>query len=390
MKIKVLVGLAAAMLLVPSMSQAAAPDGAGPWADFFQDVQQGQRKDGSPVLPERSDPTDALGVAERSDDPNSGVFFSLGFGGRITLGYENNICNGAGADMDIELVESTKEPHPPQLVDVFVSNDGVNFTQIASDVEDDEFIGLPPEFERVRFVRLVDVTRPEDHPNPASDGYDVDGVRALETDCDGPPPPPEGVFSCRASALRIDGSPLAPLIGDPFEPIVANQDGRPCETEDASLIALPLAGPPGSLTVLALHAATNAENGANAKGGVAEVTLRDAVGMEVLRLGVLNAEATGSCDNGEPALTGNSEVASLRISGNEIEIPPDDPATPEDESHVEVPLGPLGTIHVNEEMRTSSADETVLTRRAFWFEGSPLGDIIIGEAIADFSGDPCP
>ena len=99
------VAVVAAALLVPTGASAAAPDGAGPWADTVVDFEQGLRKNGTPVLPERSNPTAALGEAERTNAV--GTFFSLGFGGQITLGYDNNICNGSGADLDLELVETT-------------------------------------------------------------------------------------------------------------------------------------------------------------------------------------------------------------------------------------------------------------------------------------------
>jgi hypothetical protein len=175
------VAVVAAALLVPTGASAAAPDGAGPWADTVVDFEQGLRKNGTPVLPERSNPTAALGEAERTNAV--GTFFSLGFGGQITLGYDNNVCNGSGADLDLELVETTNEPYADELVDVYVSKDGVTYTKVADDVNKDAMIGLPPSITVARYVRVVDVTNPANTPDTFADGYDVDGVRALNTNC---------------------------------------------------------------------------------------------------------------------------------------------------------------------------------------------------------------
>ncbi len=246
-------------------------------------------------------------------------------------------------------------------------------------------------------------------PNPqCSDGVDNDGDGKIDADdpechTDGDPTNPDsydprdddesnggtgdGAFSCRASALRVDDSPLAPIIGDPFEPFVANEQQSPCADEDASLINTgdQISGPPGTLTVKVLHATTSDDNGADAEAGVADVIVKDSTGAEVLRVGVANSSATGRCEGGQPVLDGESEIVGLNINGNETTIPQDDPATPEDESFTEIPLGPLGTVFLNWE--DDSGNE--LTRRAVFFEGSPLGDVIVGEAIADYSGNPC-
>ncbi|MDQ3629862.1 MAG: hypothetical protein M3417_01025 [Actinomycetota bacterium] len=183
----VALGAVAGVLAAPTAAPAATPDGLGPYADTVVQVQQGLRKDGTPVLPQRSDPAAALGVAENTSDPanettNPVSFFSLGFGGHITLGFDNNICNAPGPDFVVELTEATSEPYGRELVDVFVSADGVTYVLAASAVDKDELIALPDSVPVARFVRLVDVTNPDEHPANA-DGYDVDGVKALHTNC---------------------------------------------------------------------------------------------------------------------------------------------------------------------------------------------------------------
>ena len=187
------VALGATLLMtVPAM--AAAPDGAGPWADTVVSADQGLRADGSPVLPGRSDPSAALGVAERPDPPAgapAGTWFSLGFEGEIVLGFENRICNQAGNDLDIELVEATTEPYADELVDVYVSQDGASFSLAASGINKDATVALPDGMAYAKFVKLVDVTDIELAPREDADAYDLDGVQALapSAGCEDPEEP---------------------------------------------------------------------------------------------------------------------------------------------------------------------------------------------------------
>jgi len=159
-------------------AQAAAPDGNGGWADAMTGFAQGKTKAGLSIRPLRSDPTAALGVAENGTV--SGSFVSLGFGGRIDLRFDNYVCNGVGTDL--QLFEATVEPYTKELVDVYVSKDGLTYAKIASALDKDANVALPASLERARYVRLVDVTNKR-RSDKLADGYDVDGVRALHTDC---------------------------------------------------------------------------------------------------------------------------------------------------------------------------------------------------------------
>lgn len=176
--------IAVAALTATSVNAiAATPDGSGPWADTVVAADQGPRADGTPVIATRSDPTSALGVAEATDA--EGTFFALGFGGEITLGFENNICNAPGPDVGLRLVETTREPYPQELVDVYVSADGTSWALAAEDVDKDAQVSLPDSINVARYVRLVDVSNPDDFAGrpTVADGYDVDGVKALNTNC---------------------------------------------------------------------------------------------------------------------------------------------------------------------------------------------------------------
>jgi hypothetical protein len=112
-----------------------------------------RRRAGGPEQPaERGRPAEA----PAGDDPSpANTFFSLGFGGSITLGFDNPICNGPGPD--IEAREITLEPYPNETVNVFVSNDGVNFV-LAGQISKDGSVGMPASVPVAHYVKLVDIT----------------------------------------------------------------------------------------------------------------------------------------------------------------------------------------------------------------------------------------
>jgi hypothetical protein len=166
------------------VAQGAAPDGAGPWADSVVSAQQGTT---GPLgfLPGRSNPQNAVGVAESppgNDDPiPENTFFSLGFGGTITLGFDNPICNQKGYDFDIGVIEITREPYPPEIVNVYVSANGSSFT-FAGQVGKDGSVAMPAGVDVAHYVKLVDVSDPTLFTADAhADGFDVDGVKALDS-----------------------------------------------------------------------------------------------------------------------------------------------------------------------------------------------------------------
>ena len=218
-----------------------------------------------------------------------------------------------------------------------------------------------------------------------------------------------GRWTCRASALRIQDNELIAALADlgllenPFEPFVANEDGDPCEADggddifdtfpetDDALIDQELGGEapaPGSLRVRVLYAETEDDPGATARSGVANVVIMQGVGptaTELLAVEVLTSEATGRCEGGTPVLAGDSNVVSLRVMGETT--PLDDPG-----DEVEIPLGPIGTLWINEEVEGTTPDGgTFLTRRALHLDtDTPAGDVIIAESTVDVHGDPCP
>jgi hypothetical protein len=192
-----ILGAIVVVLCIMSPAVAAPPDGPGPWADYVVSFNQGTAINGG-FLPGRSDPTQALGVAEQPAGDNNpflpGTFVSLGFGGSLTLGFDNPICNQPGADLAIEVREITQEPYPDETAQVYVSEDGVNFL-FAGTVTKDASVGMPAGITVANFVRLVDISSPASFAaRPNADGFDVDGVRALNTSC-----PPGKIEICKAS-----------------------------------------------------------------------------------------------------------------------------------------------------------------------------------------------
>ena len=170
---------------------AAVPDGLGPWADSVVTTAQGLQKNGLPVQAIRSDPTSALGVAE--NDTVAGHFYSLGFGGTITVGFDNGISSGTF------VVEATNHPYPSESATVEVSQDGVNY-YLAGTVTEDGSVALPRQVACGKFVRITDTSNTENF-EPTADGYDVDGVQAQGLSCS-----TTGRMTGGGSVFTVDGT----------------------------------------------------------------------------------------------------------------------------------------------------------------------------------------
>lgn len=164
--------MAMSFFIVPSIF-AAAPDGAGPWADSVVSASQGLRKDGSAVPAARSDASSALGVAE--DDTVDEHFYSLGFGGKIVLKFDKAQSGG------VVVVESTNPNYPVEKATVEVSENGSNWIA-AGTVSQDGEVSIPQQT-CAKYVRLTDTSNPADFNDGTADGYDVDGVKLTGTAC---------------------------------------------------------------------------------------------------------------------------------------------------------------------------------------------------------------
>lgn len=157
-----------------SPASAAVPDGFGPWADKVISYQQGLTKNGQPVPPIRSNPASTLGVAE--NDTMDSHFYSLGFGGKITLGFKNGIKDGVVA------VEATNPNYPQEKAKIEVSPDKKHWFTAGTVIQDGQ-VNIPRRAGCIHYVRITDVSDAAIMPDGIADGYDVDGVKGTGKKC---------------------------------------------------------------------------------------------------------------------------------------------------------------------------------------------------------------
>ncbi len=150
-------------------------------ASTVEDFSQGLKKGGGKVKNNRSDPLNALGAPQINDTLN---FVSLGFGGSITLGFEESFS-------EFVTVWETTYGNPsnyPEAAEIFVGYgetwDAAQYYSlgIMNNYEDGEPILLDNVDQLsgqtdYQFLRVVDATDRGLHNNGA-DGFDVDGVGA--------------------------------------------------------------------------------------------------------------------------------------------------------------------------------------------------------------------
>lgn len=194
-----------------------------------------------------------------------------------------------------------------------------------------------------------------------------------------------GTFSCRATALRVTG----------IERSVANPPDDPC-ADDSDFLAQAGVNTGGFLTPLVVGSTTlvattdqtpdDLEATAPAVGddAVATASLEQAQVSALNTVGIsatgISATATVECMVGpsgavEPALSGSSTLASLTINGQVIDA--DEPMT--------IPLlFGLGSVEIHRTVVTADS----ITQQAL--RVVVLGmEVVVGEARADFSGNPC-
>ena len=190
-------------------------------------------------------------------------------------------------------------------------------------------------------------------------------------------------FGCRASVLRVDA------LGLTVEPFVANQPAIPCVADTKGLQTLSVPNGPAPLVTIGPASAYTYTTSQvpPAVGplppGVASVTAIDAVNIpsaQITIVGPIDAEAGYICTaNGTVQPFASSTVALLKIGGMNISLT--SPTAPQTFS-----LGPLGYIALNETLQTS----TTIIERSVDVHLNGIGDVIVGEAAASFSGNPCP
>lgn len=153
---------------------------------------QGKTKSGQAVQAIRSNPEQALGTPEPVVD-NVVNFYSLGFGGEITLEFDQPIANGAGPD--VRVTEATWHGRTcsgyPESAHVFASQDGLFYSYLGKACHSESFdLGS---LSWAKFIRILDDTNPASFPGSA-DGYDVNGVECLNGTA--VEPTPDNLISC--------------------------------------------------------------------------------------------------------------------------------------------------------------------------------------------------
>ncbi|HPH47008.1 MAG TPA: T9SS type A sorting domain-containing protein, partial [Chryseolinea sp.] len=173
---------------------------------------QGKRKDGKPIVAANSNPQEALYYPNSHDYYGSEIkFVSLGYGGSITLAFDNPLYNKPGIDINIA---ETSYGDPsfydfPEKAEVFVSQDGAEWLSLGftndhpssygfgntSEVAckgklDSQFDMQPAGLSWIKYIKIVDTTDPMAKRrdknscaetsvfafNAASDGFDLDAI----------------------------------------------------------------------------------------------------------------------------------------------------------------------------------------------------------------------
>jgi hypothetical protein len=221
-KILALISLFVLSLVSPKIVFAASPDGSGPWADSVVSSDQKNTKGGQPVStvnPDRSHPEAALGEAE--GDTVDSHMFSLGFGGSITLHFDNGVRSG------VIVVEATNPDYPTESARVEVSPDGTIWTTAGNVVQDGQ-VEMPESVSCVNYVKIVDTSNPENFSEDTADAYDVDGVKAIDGEACQTTPTPTGEITPTPSPVpqTNNNSSSTTTNTDPGKPATCD-NGKP-------------------------------------------------------------------------------------------------------------------------------------------------------------------
>lgn len=162
------------------------------------------------------------------------------------------------------------------------------------------------------------------------------------------------------------------------EPVRANAPGLPCSTQSAETVH------PTTIinlvTADAIRAYTTLRTTAPAGASSQAIISTPKIGLAGLNISIdaITSQATATCGAGGATYAGSSKVVNLRINGSLIAIPSgDQPFT--------LSLGALGSLKLNEQIRTPDG----ITQRALHLK-TPLVDLVLAESIAGGQGDdPC-
>jgi len=183
-----------------------------------------------------------------------------------------------------------------------------------------------------------------------------------------------GAFSCRATGLRLTGV---------LELVVGNAPDAPCRDSSAALLTV--GGGTGAIATTLTAPTARTDQTPNDLAGSAPAvgdaatahadTANAVVGLGLSATATV-ADASARCTGaGAPVLGSSGKVVGLRVNGRSYGVLTE-PVT--------IPLL-LATLRINS---TTSASGRII-RRAVWLDNVLLPDVIISEASAGHTGNPC-
>jgi hypothetical protein len=151
------------------------------YADSVMGYMQGLDSQGNPVLLDRSNPLKTLNAPENSDLTSTNInFFSLGFGGYITLKTPSPIP--ISPLTHLQIFETTFYYQNcstyPEEAEIFVSNDGQNFTFLGGTcLNERTTFSLYGYVDTLNYIKIEDKSNIQKFSNfTSSDAYDLDGI----------------------------------------------------------------------------------------------------------------------------------------------------------------------------------------------------------------------
>lgn len=147
------------------------------YATAFFDHVQGTSLSGGAVAPNRTNPAEALGAPERTDQL---VFISLGYGGSAKYTFGGAVLNGPGPDL--EIVETTFGNNDcssyPEYADIYVGQEGSGLVFAKTVCRNDNFVDIDDASTGFEYIDVVWVVNNNDLTN-TPDGFDLDGIVAI-------------------------------------------------------------------------------------------------------------------------------------------------------------------------------------------------------------------
>lgn len=191
-----------------------------------------------------------------------------------------------------------------------------------------------------------------------------------------------GMFSCRATGVRLGGIELA----------VANGPNAPCKDDAMTSATLNTSAPgvgvrSGTVQVSTDQTpddieATSPAVGDNSVANARVESLRIQIGTTAITADLVSSSANVACRaplGSLPRLSSASEVLNVRVNGQLV-------AQGNAAASVTIPL--VGVLHINSQQVVGNT----IIQRALWLQGSGLVSpvhLVVAEAKADFSGNPC-